>query len=545
MEIEDLNPKLEIVTSPVPTPPVPEPPPDACDQSAYFPKDPERWGRYDFQGYRWGYKVEWGYSDPDLLPPDANDDTWQSVVEAHRHLPDEDRATRKAKEEARRQARDAAKNEAIKADEEDVKGKPKKAISSLPPGNVDPAVETIVLAFVKLVGYRVEKWIEKCLDKKARRLEKIRQTSLTPLRAGRRLSDERIKKTDEKLNALDTKKEIFAERRAKAFTETKARLLEEMKADGIERMSVNIHGRPSYRRASEKLRKSAATLHDIRRKKATLERRRDIAIRWMHPPRKPKSDGGVTIAEELFAEGLLKLVKLVPLLPRLGRRYKWDRDEAPDHIAHYLTETVDNSIKDYHKAAIRFRKPPKKSRASALVRKKADEYRKTIHRVVGDIDNERDDCLYDGNTRYVVQCNRSGIVELEEQEYFQHALDAVCHDDNDKLLLWMKEQGIFTEDEISEALDLGVKEINKRWWRMRGDLEEMFELRRRKCWNRGETSKRVSRDPEDRKLAQELMARVRYWKQHPPSAVPAPHILILPGARALAAPSATDLSTTG
>lgn len=531
-------PPLEIDTTPGPVPPVPEPPPHACDHDTYH--------RFDFRGYKWRYHVEWGYADPDLLPADANDDTWQSVVEAFRHLPDEDRATRKANEEARREAREAAKKAAIEADKEDVKGKPKKAIPSQPQGNVDPAVETIVLAFVKLVAFRVKKWTEKYLDKKTNKLETNGQVALAGLRAGNRLREERIKKIGTKLDALAEKGETFEERRAKGFREIKARFLEKMRAEGVPRVMVSVRGEPSYRNARERpwyvWRKSTAKVYSIRRKRAALERRRELAIRWMHPSKKAPSKGGATIAEELFAEGLLKLDKLVPLLPKLGRRYRWDPDEAPDHIAHYLTTAVNNAIWDYREAASRFRGPPEKSLVPALKRKKANEYRRTIHRVVGD---DTDECLYDGNTRYLVQCNRSGVVELEEQEYFQHALDAVCHDDNDKRLLWMKEQGIFTEDEIAEAVDLSVGEVNERLWRMRGELEELFELRRRKCWNKGETSKRASRDPEDRKLAQQLMARVRYWKQHPRSAVPAPHILILPATRALPAPSATDLSTTG
>ena len=69
--------------------------------------------------------------------------------------------------------------------------------------------------------------------------------------------------------------------------------------------------------------------------------------------------GGATIAEELFAEGLLKLVETVPSLPSLGRKNKWDY-EAPERILYYLTRAVKSGIYDCYRAASRFRGPPKK-----------------------------------------------------------------------------------------------------------------------------------------------------------------------------------------
>ena len=72
------------------------------------------------------YHVEWRGDDSDLYSDDKTGDTWLTVFFAYLHLPDENKATRKAKVAARRAAREAAKQQAIAADEYDTKKTPKK-----------------------------------------------------------------------------------------------------------------------------------------------------------------------------------------------------------------------------------------------------------------------------------------------------------------------------------------------------------------------------------------------------------------------------------
>ena len=205
--------------------------------------------------------------------------------------------------------------------------------------------------------------------------------------------------------------------------------------------------------------------------------------------------GGATIAEELFAEGLLKLVEIVPSLPSLGRKNKWDY-EAPERILYYLTRAVKSGIYDCYRAASRFRGPPKeegKYIVRALKKRKPREYRTTIYKEARGNSDGNPEWLYDGNTRYVLQCDRTGIAAMEEQEYMQWAIDQVCHDVKDRPLLWMKEEGIFTDGEIGEVLELKDKQIRKRLRRMRKELEDLFELRRRKCDKDRRRTKRTKR----------------------------------------------------
>ena len=110
------------------------------------------------------------------------------------------------------------------------------------------------------------------------------------------------------------------------------------------------------------------------------------------------------------------------------------------------------------------------------------------------------DTLYSANACYVAQSSMSGVVELEEQEFLTHAIKTVCRDFKDPLLLTMKREGMLSEDEIAEMLDLSVKQVHKRWWRMRKELVKLFELHRRKC-NEGEKekSKHCTQDQEGTK----------------------------------------------
>ena len=191
------------------------------------------------------------------------------------------------------------------------------------------------------------------------------------------------------------------------------------------------------------------------------------------------------------------------------------------------------------RAASRFRGPRKKRKdiVRALRKRKPREYRTTIYKVRYGNGNGNPEWLYDGNTRYVLECDRSGIAAMEQQEYMQWAINQVCHDHKDRPLLWMKEQGIFTESEIGEVLDLKEKQIRKRLRRMRKELEELFELRRRDCdkekkdddkKEKEECSKRVAKNSEKRKLGEEFMARWREAKLLAGIVLPTSQFLLLP-----------------
>ena len=160
------------------------------------------------------YHIEWRGDDPDLFSDDKTGDTWLAVLFAYLHLPDENKATRKAKVAARRAAREAAKQQAIEADEYDTKKTPKK-YPPPPIENVDPNVETVTIAYVPMVAMIVETWIEKHFDRKTIALESEGQTTLTKMRAGNRLNEKRMKEIEEELNALDKKQKTLEEERAK------------------------------------------------------------------------------------------------------------------------------------------------------------------------------------------------------------------------------------------------------------------------------------------------------------------------------------------
>ena len=506
----------------------------------------------DSQEQGWRYHVEWRSRDPDLLAADATAETWLGVLFAYLHLPDEDRATRKAKEAARRAARESAKQQAIEADEFDTKKTPKQ-YPAFPIEDVDPAIETIIFAFLKLVAYRVETWINEYLDRTAIALENAGQAALAEIRAGNRLSIKQISELDEELQAIDEQEKTLEMEKAAAFDEIKASIWEKKRAERVERIEVIIRGRASPEIASERpwyiLQQATEALFDIRWRKAALERKRRLALLWLDAP-KSQGKGGATIAEELFAEGLLKLVKIVPTLPSLGKRKEWGY-EAPDYIAYYLTGAVDNAIYDYRDAADRFRGPPKDSIAPVLGRTKGNEYRRTIHIVRRNAPSANSaEHLYDGNTRYFVQCNRSGVVELEEQEYMQWAIDHVCRDNKDQALLWMKEEGIFTQQEMADILDLTIGEVRDRCDSMRKELEKLFGLSRRRnplpvkedAERQKERSKRASRKPEEQRRAQEYLAHWQAAKESDPHIVPDGRILVFP---AIVAPSVTDLGEAG
>jgi len=505
---------------------VPVPPPGAFDGDSWNPRT-EQWCEYDRQGQRWRYHIEWGHIDPDLLAGSENDDTYFDVVRAYRRLPDENRATRKAQEAARRAAREA----------------------NIPlPEDDDPAARSIILAHVRLVGYIVWKWIEENLDRKAIALEKAGQLALVELRAGKKIPKKRLEKIDRKLRILQRKAEEQERREAEAFQEITSRIREQMEADGIERIEVWITGNPSYRKSAERhwyrWQKAIKELGRIRRKKDVLERKRRFALTRPHTPNVRQKRCGATIAEELFAIGLLKLVKLVPLLPRLGRRYGWDPYDAPEHIVRYLTRVVTNAISDYRKTVNQREKSSKEH--AVRLRRWGDLNHNRTTIIAANRDDEDDDAdpraewLSDGRYHYVVQSSGSGVVDMEEHEHLAHAINSVCDDVKDRLLLNMKWEGILTEEEMAVLLDLGVKQISARWWRMRRDLERLFGLRRRQCYDKKESSKRVTRDLEKRKLAEELVAA---WRSpiRPVTYVPAPHFPLSP----MSAPATASASIGG
>jgi hypothetical protein len=501
---------------------VPEPSPDASDCDSYHPSVDGRWCLSDFQGQRWRYHIEWGHDDLDLLPGNENDDTRRAVVWAYCRLPNEDRATRRAREAARRAAREAGHHL---------------------PEDDDPAVQTIIFAHIRLVAGIVGRWTRKFLDAKARGMEARGQVALATLRAGKRIRWAGIKRIDKKLDALAQKAESLEKRRAKAFDKIKTEIQEKIKADGVEKLVVSAPDKPSYNKVGERQwymwQNATAKLCSIRRKRDALERKRWLAMANMHVPKQPRGKCGATIAEELFAECLLKLVKLVPLLPRLGKRYEWDAYDAPDHIARYVRKVATNAIWDYVKANRPDRKSAQRHFAHLRRWKEENNNWTAYYEAVGDGESPHEDdaddnteSVYDGNTCYVAQSSGSGIVELEEQEYVSHTIDLVCDDIKDRLLLTMKREGVLTEDEIGELLDLGVKRVSMRWWRMREKFVELFELSRREGWNQEEHSKRVTRDPKKRTLAEELVAS---WRSpiRPISYVPAPHFPLSPIANAL------------
>ena len=121
----------------------------------------------------------------------------------------------------------------------------------------------------------------------------------------------------------------------------------------------------------------------------------------------------------------------------------------------------------------------------------------------------------------------------------QWAIDQVCHDVKDRPLLWMKEEGIFTDGEIGEVLELKEKQIRKRLRRMRKELEDLFELRRRKC-DKDKKDKEdkkekgrnaasdAARNVDKRQLGQEFMVRWREAKLVARIALPTRRFLLLP-----------------
>ena len=153
------------------------------------------------------------------------------------------------------------------------------------------------------------------------------------------------------------------------------------------------------------------------------------------------------------------------------------------------------------------------------------------------------DTLYSANACYVAQSSMSGVVELEEQEFLTHAIKTVCRDFKDPLLLTMKREGMLSEDEIAEMLDLSVKQVHKRWWRMRKELVKLFELHRRKC-NEGEKekSKHCTQDKKERKRAEKFVAS---WRTpvKPVSHVPAPHFSVNRGPTVISAEYLASIST--
>ena len=617
-------PPVMIVTSPVPDPPVPEPAPDAFDYDPWHPITDGRWGLWDFQGQRWLYQIEWGRRDPDLLPgcssqeeektplsqpgemaiteaspnplgdavlapasaketpsdAHADDYTRLAVIWAYRHLPNENRATRNAKEAVRRAAREAIEKEAIEADEFDLKKTQKKVRRILPLENVDPAVETIVFAHVRLLASIVGGWIKKFLDAKAVGMETRRQISLARIRFGNQIRLSKCKglkgldpkaarrkrakslekrtaeafgKIDRKLNDFDRQLEALEQRRTKTLQKLKARIQKKMKAEGIER--IEVRGKPLYQKAGQRqwyiLEKTVKELNIVRRERDALERKRWLAAANRYLPKQPKGPCGATIADQLFAECLFKLFRLVPLLPRLGKREQWDADDVPDHIARYVRTVAKHAILDYIKAN-KLGKPSEIRHYLHLRRWREENHNRiTCYEPMGaggdsPYENNSDlsaDTLYTGNACYVAQSSQSGVVELEEREFLTHALKTVCRDFKDPLLLTMKREGMLSEDEIAEMLDLSVKQVHKRWWRMRKELVKLFELHRRKC-NEGEKekSKHCTQVKKERKRAEEIVAS---WRTpvKPVAYVPAPHFLVNRGPTVISAEYLASIST--
>ena len=294
----------------------------------------------------------------------VDDDTRLAVIWAYRRLPNESRATRNAKEATRRAAREAIEKEAIEADEFDLKKTQKKARRILPLENVDPAVETIILAHVRLLASIIGGWIKKFLGAQAVGMETRRQISLAKIRIGNQLrlskckglkgldpktarkkraaslekrTVEAFRKIDRELDAFDRQMEALEQQRKKTLQNLKAEIQEKMKAEGIERIEVYVRGKPSDQKADQRqwyiLEKTIDELNIVRRERDALERKRWLAAANMYLPKQPKGKCGATIADQLFAECLFKLFRLVPLLPRLGKREQWDADDVPDHIA--------------------------------------------------------------------------------------------------------------------------------------------------------------------------------------------------------------------
>ena len=242
------------------------------------------------------YHIEWRGYHTDLYLDDKTDDTWLTVLFAYLHLPDENKATRKAKVAARRAAREAAKQRDIAADKHDTRPPPKKKFvfywppfapqtpkKYLPPPieDVDPNVETVTIAYVPMVTMIVETWIEKHFDQQTQAREIAGQAALGRIRAGNRLSEKRMKEIDEELNVLDKREKTLADERAKALGEVNTQLLEEMRAEGIERARVIVRGEPSDMASDEHrrwgiLQNATAMLCDVRWRKAALERKRRL-----------------------------------------------------------------------------------------------------------------------------------------------------------------------------------------------------------------------------------------------------------------------------
>ncbi len=205
-----------------------------------------------------------------------------------------------------------------------------------------------------------------------------------------------------------------------------------------------------------------------------LEQRGRCALLKEWAGHKTKMKGGATIGEDLFSVGLLKLVKVVPSLRKVGKRYNWDELEVPCHIGKYLGQVVKNAIRDY------------------LNREKWDherilEYLQTCHPFLkagrikrGEIDDVDQ-----------VSCNGSSYVAFHMNTPDQEAapLDALtgaCEDIFDRLLLTMRREGVLTQAKMGKELGLTRSKVQRRLYDIRKRMEKDLGLLPKKSSKRSQ-----------------------------------------------------------
>jgi hypothetical protein len=244
-----------------------------------------------------------------------------------------------------------------------------------------------------------------------------------------------------------------------------------------------------------------------------LEQQGKQAILTQKAGKKTKQKGGATIGEDLFSVGLLKIVRLVRLLPRIGKRYAWDDWEAPGHIGRYAGECAKNAIKDY------LRKERQDRRHILGYLQRRHTLPKAGRIKSGEVDDV-DQLFCNGAPCVAFSTDGSDELAIFQPAEVKDALDHACRDIIDRLLLTMKRNGVLTETQMGQLYGLTRDQVNDRLGRLVRDLQDALALERQPA------RKRCSRKPEERRLAEEVVASWQCPAKR--SVVPPPHFLARP-----------------
>jgi hypothetical protein len=224
-----------------------------------------------------------------------------------------------------------------------------------------------------------------------------------------------------------------------------------------------------------------------------------------------KKGGGATIAEDLFSVGLLTLVETAPRLREVGRRENWDDWDAPGHMAHYLGVAASNAIWDCFEAekvdrehvlaylkkfhvgsALSLLPPARKPLDGDTVPIDDDKgYQFTpmkalswpvggqsdttpqLDRAVSAQPDDAQETAHQRQGRYLPYHKLTPAAIAERNELLNRA----CRDVKDRLLLTMRREGVATETEMGEWVDLRRSQVNRRLHRLQETLEKAFDLR--------------------------------------------------------------------